>query len=122
MKAPVSVTPVPAGPGLSLTLFINGISPTSALVVRRLRDLCDRYCPDGYELEVIDIHQQPALVVSRGVLAVPTLFKDLPLPARLVVGDLLDEARVLAVLGLSAADQTEPDPIAVPGPSNPRGG
>jgi circadian clock protein KaiB len=71
--------------------------------VRRLRDLCDRHFPSGYDLEIVDIYQQPEVVVSRGVLAVPTLFKELPLPARVLIGDFTDEPRVLAALGLSTS-------------------
>jgi len=85
---------------LQLTLFVSGASPTSTQAVRRLRDLCDRHFPDGYALEIIDIYQQPEVVASRGVLAVPTLFKELPLPVRVLIGDFTHEARVLAALGL----------------------
>ena len=90
----------PAPDRLHLTLFISGASPASARAVRRLRDLCDRNCPDGYDLEIVDVYQQPALVVSRGVVAVPTLIKDLPPPVRLLVGDFADESAVLTSLGL----------------------
>ena len=90
---------------LQLTLFVSGASPTSTQAVRRLRDLCDRQFPSGYDLEIVDIYQQPAMVVSRGVLAVPTLFKDLPLPVRVLIGDFTDESRVLAALGLPTATQ-----------------
>jgi circadian clock protein KaiB len=84
---------------LQLTLFVSGASPTSTQAVRRLRDLCDRHFPSGYDLEIVDIYQQPEVVVSRGVLAVPTLFKELPLPVRVLIGDFTDEPRVLAALG-----------------------
>jgi circadian clock protein KaiB len=90
---------------LQLTLFVSGASPTSTQAVRRLRDLCDRQFPSGYDLEIVDIYQQPEVVVSRGVLAVPTLFKDLPLPVRVLIGDFTDESRVLAALGLPTATQ-----------------
>jgi circadian clock protein KaiB len=72
-----------------------------------LRDLSDRHCPSGYDLEIVDIYQQLAMVVSRGVLAVPTLFKELPLPARVLIGDFTDESRALAALGLSNVRATE---------------
>jgi circadian clock protein KaiB len=88
---------------LQLTLFVSGASPTSTRAVRRLRDLCDRHFPSGYDLEIVDIYQQPEVVVSRGVLAVPTLFKELPLPVRVLIGDFTDEPRVLAALGLSTS-------------------
>jgi circadian clock protein KaiB len=85
---------------LQLTLFVSGASPTSTRAVRRLRDLCDRHFASGYDLEIVDIYQQPEVVVFRGVLAVPTLFKELPLPVRVLIGDFTDEPRVLAALGL----------------------
>jgi circadian clock protein KaiB len=65
-----------------------------------LRDLCDRHCPAGYDLEIVDIYQQSAVAIARGVLAVPTLIKELPLPVRVLIGDFTDETRVLAALGL----------------------
>ena len=85
---------------LRLTLFISGASPASARAVRRLRALCDLHAPDGYDLEIVDIYQQPEVVFSRRVLAVPTLIKDLPLPVQVLAGDFTDEPRVLAALGL----------------------
>jgi circadian clock protein KaiB len=90
---------------LQLTLFISGSAPTSIQAAQRLRDLCDQYCPSGYDLEIVDIYQQPELVVSRGVLAVPTLIKELPLPVRVLIGDFTDEPRVLAALGLHPVTQ-----------------
>lgn len=93
----------PAREGLQLTLFVSGTSPTSARAERRLRDICDRHARSGYDLTVVDIYQQREMVVSRGVLAVPTLIKELPLPVRVLIGDFTDEPRVLAALGLPAA-------------------
>lgn len=88
---------------LHLTLFVSGASAASARAVVRLRDLCDRHWPSDYDLEIVDIYQQPEVVFARGVLAVPTLIKELPLPVRVLIGDFTDEARVLATLGLPAA-------------------
>src|SRR6185436_14904431 len=84
---------------LELTLFVSGASPASARALRRLREICERHFASRYELKVVDIYQQPAEVVARGVLAVPTLIKELPLPQRVLIGDFTDEARVLAGLG-----------------------
>jgi len=92
---------------LQLTLFVSGASPTSARAERRLRDMCDRHAPSGYDLSIVDIHAQRAEVVSRGVLAVPTLIKEQPLPVRFLIGDFTDEPRVLAALGLASAQRTE---------------
>jgi circadian clock protein KaiB len=90
---------------LQLTLFVSGASPTSTRAAQRLRDLCDQHCPSGYDLEIVDIYQQPEVVASRGVLAVPTLFKELPLPVRVLIGNFTDASKVLAALGLPPATQ-----------------
>jgi circadian clock protein KaiB len=99
---------VPTLERLHLTLFVSGASPASSRSVLRLRDLCDRHCPSGYDLEIVDIYQQPEVVVSKGVLAVPTLIKELPLPMRVLIGDFTDEPGVLTALGLAALKTTEP--------------
>ncbi len=85
---------------LHLTLFVSGSSPASGRAERRLRDICDRHSPSGYDLNIVDIYEQPEVVVSRGVLAVPTLIKELPLPVRVLIGDFTDEPGVLTALGL----------------------
>jgi circadian clock protein KaiB len=77
--------------------------------VHRLRDICDRHFPAGYDLTIIDIYEERAEVVSRGVLAVPTLIKEVPLPVRVLIGDFTDEARVLGALGLMSAEKAEKD-------------
>ena len=92
---------------LKLTLFVSGASPRSVQAVRRLRDLCDRHAASGYDLEIVDIYQQPEDVLARGVLAVPTLIKELPLPVQVLIGDFTDEPRVLATLGLSPAETAD---------------
>ena len=95
----------PTAERLQLTLFVSGASPRSVRAIRRLRDLCDRHAPCGYDLEIVDIYQQPDVVFARGVLALPTLIKESPLPVQVLIGDFTDEPRVLAVLGLPAANE-----------------
>jgi circadian clock protein KaiB len=97
---PLAQARPPSPERLSLMLFVSGVSPASARAEQRLRDICDRHAPAGYDLRIVDIYQESALVVSRGVLAVPTLIKDLPLPVQVLIGDFTDEPRVLAALSL----------------------
>ena len=99
---------VPTTQPLRLTLFVSGTAPASGRAERRLRDMCDRHAPSGYELKIVDIYEQPAEVVSRGVLAVPTLIKELPLPMRVLIGDFTDEPKVLAALGLPIRERADP--------------
>lgn len=97
---PQSRERAPTPEQLHLTLFVSGASPATGRAVRRLREICDRHFPSGYYLKIVDIYEQPEEVVARGVLAVPTLIKELPLPVRVLIGDFTDEPRVLAALGL----------------------
>jgi len=85
-----------------LLLYVIGGSSASRRAVGNLRAICDERLPGRYTLEVIDLGEQPALAVDRNILAVPTLVKQLPLPAGRLIGDLSDTGRVLAVLGLEA--------------------
>jgi circadian clock protein KaiB len=100
---PIERERVPNPERLTLTLFVSGDSPASVRTVRRLRDLCDRHCPGGYDLKIVDIFKEPELVFSRGVLAVPTLIRERPLPVQVLIGDFTDGPRVLAALDLPAA-------------------
>ena len=92
-----------------LTLFVNGASMPSARAVADIRALCDAHLHDRYELRVIDVHRDPELVSRRGVLAAPTLIKDLPLPKRVLVGDLSDTSRVLLALDIEPAADSTPN-------------
>jgi circadian clock protein KaiB len=88
----------PAKPRYILRLYITGQTPRSTKSVENLRRLCEKYMPGQYDLEVIDIYQQPALAAEGQIIAAPTLIKTMPLPLRRLVGDFSDRERV--VLGL----------------------
>lgn len=83
-----------------LRLYVAGTAPSSAQAVARVRALCDRYLDGQYDLEVVDIHQQPARARDDDIFAVPTLLKQLPAPIQRIIGDLSDEDRVLVRLGV----------------------
>jgi circadian clock protein KaiB len=61
----------------------------------RARQVCETELAGRYELEVIDICQQPTLGADQQIVAVPTLIKELPAPVRRLVGDLTDRERGL---------------------------
>jgi circadian clock protein KaiB len=83
-----------------LTLFVTGASALSARAISDVRTLCETYLHDRYELHIVDVRQNPAVVTSRGVLASPTLIKDFPLPKRVLVGNLSNTQRVLQGLDI----------------------
>jgi circadian clock protein KaiB len=86
-----------------LRLFVTGQTPRSVKSVENLKRLCERYLKGRYELEVIDIYQQPALASENQIIAAPTLIKRLPLPLRRLVGDFSNQERVLLGLDLRLA-------------------
>ncbi|MBF0409718.1 MAG: circadian clock KaiB family protein [Candidatus Riflebacteria bacterium] len=84
----------------ALRLFIAGASPLSNRALVNLRRICEKYLKDRYDLEVIDIYQQPKLAREANILATPTLIRVLPVPVRRIIGDFSNLQRVLAALEL----------------------
>lgn len=87
-------------PEYRVRLYIGGNSARSAIAVSLVKDICEECLGSDYVLEVIDLHQQLSLAERDRIVAVPTLLKQKPLPARRTVGNLTRE-RVLAGLDLS---------------------
>jgi circadian clock protein KaiB len=83
-----------------LRLYVTGMTSRSARAVRNLQAICDEYLHGRYDLEVIDIYQQPVLVKGEQIIAAPTLVKKLPLPMRRIIGDMSNRDRVLLGLDL----------------------
>ena len=83
-----------------LRLYVAGINPRSSAAIRSITEICEKHLPGRYELEVIDIYQQPALAKGEQIIAAPTLVKKLPLPLRRFIGSLADKERILVGLDL----------------------
>ena len=91
-----------------LRLYVTGMTPRSVRAVRNLQSICDEYLKDRYELEVIDIYQQPVLTKGEQIIAAPTLIKKLPPPMRRIIGDMSNRDRVLLGLDLVPAAGVDP--------------
>jgi len=83
-----------------LRLYVAGLMPKSTLAIANIKKICEEHLQGSYELEVIDLYQQPQLAQGDQIVAVPTLIKKLPLPLRRVIGDMSDTGRVLVGLDL----------------------
>jgi len=101
MKAAALETAAPSSNDYQLRLFVTGHTQKSIRAVQNVRRLCDKLLPGRYDLQVIDLYQQPELAAQHQLVAAPTLLKILPLPPRMLVGDMSDPRRVLAGLGLA---------------------
>ena len=98
MKARRKTSPKRRALRYILRLYVTGQTARSLRSIENLRLLCDKYLKDRFDLEIIDIYQQPALAAEGQIIAAPTLIKAMPLPLRRLVGDFSDQQRV--VLGL----------------------
>ena len=84
----------------ALRLYISGTTPQSVRAVANVKKICEEHLKGHYELEVIDLYQQPQLAQGEQIIATPTLIKKLPLPLRRVIGDLSNTERVLVGLDI----------------------
>jgi len=83
-----------------LRLYVAGQSPKSLHALANLKSLCEEHLAGRYEIEVIDLVEQPLLARTDDILAIPTLVRRLPEPLRRIIGDLSDTQRVLVGLRL----------------------
>ena len=94
----------------ALTLYVNGASARSIEAIETVRRICDEELSGHVDLEIIDVQQQPALVLRDQIIAAPTLIKRLPGPLRRIVGDLSDSARLRLGLDLGPVGASDGHP------------
>jgi circadian clock protein KaiB len=87
-------------PKCILNLYVAGQSPKSVSAIANIKKICEEHLQGRYELEVVDLYQQPQLAMGEQIIAVPTLIRKLPPPLRRIIGDLSNTERVLAGLDL----------------------
>lgn len=90
----------PVGDLWTLRLYVAGQSPRSLRAVANLQRLCAEDLDERYQLEVIDLYQQPHLAQGAQVVALPVLIKRRPEPLRSIIGDMSNTERVLVALDL----------------------
>lgn len=83
-----------------LRLFVAGASSLSIRAIHNIKLILNEHLEGKYDLEVIDVHQQPLIALSEDVTAIPMLIKKFPAPCRKLIGDMSNKAKVLKGLGL----------------------
>jgi circadian clock protein KaiB len=81
-----------------LRLYVTGQSPNSIRAIENLRRACEEHMPGRYQIQVVDLLENPRLAADDQILAVPTVVRKLPVPIRKIVGDLSDTDRLLVGL------------------------
>jgi circadian clock protein KaiB len=90
-----------------LRLYVAGTTPRSQEAIRKVTALCEEYLAGRYELEVIDLYQQPTLAKGEQVIAAPTLVKRLPRPLRRFIGSMANKEKILVGLDLRTKELQE---------------
>lgn len=83
-----------------LRLYIAGTTVYSIRALENIKKICEEHLQGRYELEVIDVYQQPGFGKPENILAVPTLIKRLPPPLQRVIGDMSKTEKVLVGLDI----------------------
>ena len=85
-----------------LQLYIAGDTLKSRLAIANLTDICQKQLKGKFKIEVIDLAQHPKLAIDKNISALPTLIKELPLPVRTLIGDLVSKEQVLVALDIKS--------------------
>jgi len=87
-----------------LRLYVTGSTPQSVRAIENIQKICEEHLKGRYELEVIDLYQNPNLAQGEQIIAVPTLIKKLPTPLRRIIGDMSNTDRVLVGLDIKEVE------------------
>jgi|RhiMetdeSRZDD1v2_1073273.scaffolds.fasta_scaffold597507_2 circadian clock protein KaiB len=92
--------PSPEPKAYRLRLYVAGKTPKSILALANLKQICEEHLLGRYEIEIIDLLENPQLAQGDQILALPTLVRRLPEPIKKIIGDLSNKERVLVGLDL----------------------
>ena len=84
----------------NMRLYVAGQTPKSLIALANLRRICDEHMNGQYNIEVIDLMENPQLAQRDQIVAIPTLVRELPSPLKRIIGDLSNTERVLVGLDI----------------------
>ena len=93
--------PAPRKPKVwKLRLYVAGQTPKSIRAFANLKLLCEEHLNGRYQIEVIDLLENPHMARGDQIVALPTLVVRLPQQVQKIIGDLSIVDRVLVGLAL----------------------
>lgn len=84
--------------GYVLRLYVSGGSSSTERILQNLHQLLERSLQHPYTLKVVDIHKHPEQAEADQIAATPTLIRVWPAPARRIVGDVDNLAKIMQTL------------------------
>jgi circadian clock protein KaiB len=94
-----------AGARYVLRLYVAGFTPRSVAAIASVKKICEEHLQGRYQLEIINLYDEPTLAKGEQIIAAPTLIRKLPLPLRRLIGDMADTHKLLVGLDLRESDQ-----------------
>jgi circadian clock protein KaiB len=86
-----------------LRLYVAGNTANSIAAFANLKEICEKHLGGLYQIEVVDLLENPTLAKGDQIVAIPTLVRRLPHPVKNIIGDLSNRDRVLVGLDLKRA-------------------
>ena len=93
-------------PAYLLKLYITGASPNSIKAVNNIKFICEKYLQHRYNLEIVDVYQEPQVAKTEQLVALPLLIRLFPLPVRRLIGNMSNMHKVLEGLELPETKNT----------------
>ncbi len=87
-----------------LRLYVAGQTTKSLSALANLKRVCEEHLAGHYDIEVIDLLQNPRLAAGDQILAIPTLVRRLPTPLKKIIGDLSNTEKVLVGLDIRSRE------------------
>jgi len=91
-----------------LRLYVAGATDRSRQAILRARQLCASELNGNFDLEVIDVYQQPILARNGQIVATPTLVREFPRPVRRLIGNLSNTTGLFVGLDLGSRSKAAP--------------
>ncbi len=86
-----------------LRLYVTDATPKSARAIVNARRILEEHLQGNYSLEILNIAEHVAQATEDQIICAPTLLRLAPPPARRIIGDMSDVARVLKGLDVPQA-------------------
>ncbi|HET9240349.1 MAG TPA: circadian clock KaiB family protein [Oligoflexus sp.] len=108
MKTMTNPSPQDEKKRIILRLYVAGQTPKCLAAIDNLQEIC-RHHLEGYQYEVqlIDLWEQPQLAKGDQIVAVPTLIRRLPPPLKRIIGDLSNTEKVLVGLDIRPVKEAD---------------
>jgi circadian clock protein KaiB len=81
-------------------LYIAGQTSKSLSAEHNLKRVCEVHLAGRYEIQVIDLMENPQYAATDQIVAIPTLVRKLPEPLKRIIGDLSNTEKVLVGLDI----------------------